>query len=116
MANATAELAQEYWKLLRSFEKLCHMAPVEARDRVLAQARYASSRLDSILSRAGMRIVTFDGAPFETNLPAVAINADDFAGEEAVVVERTIEPAIISDMVVVLTGKVLLADVNSARS
>ena len=90
--------------------------PLEARDRLLAQARYAGARLESILSQSGLKLVTFDGAAFETNLPAVAINADDFAGNEDVIVERTLEPAIIADMNVIITGKVLLASAPGEES
>ena len=108
MLNAMAELASEYWKLLKSFERAAVAAPDGARTRLLAQARYASARLESILDSVGMRVVALDGLPFEINMPAVAINADDFAGDERVVVERTIEPAIVSDMTVIITGKVYL--------
>jgi hypothetical protein len=103
-----AELASEYWKLLKSFERALAIVPDEARGRLLAQARYASTRLDTILRSVGMRVVVFDGSPFEINMPAVAINADEFVGVESVLVERTIEPAIVSDMTVVITGKVYL--------
>jgi hypothetical protein len=46
---------------------------------------------------------------FEVNLPASAINGEEFNEIRGPVVERTVEPAVISDMRVVLMGKVLLA-------
>ncbi|MGA7790696.1 MAG: hypothetical protein WCA56_21315 [Xanthobacteraceae bacterium] len=76
--------------------------------RLSAQARYAAGRLEALLSDAKMKIVSFDGMAFEVNLPAVAINGEDVSGLENVVVERTIEPAVIFDMNVIVMGKVFL--------
>jgi hypothetical protein len=103
-----AKLAAEYWKLHRSFERMAELVPPDARSRYLAQARFAAGRLDSLLQEVQMRVVSFDAQPFEVNLPAIAVNADDVAGLDQLIVERTIEPAVLRDMDVVLTGKVLL--------
>ena len=46
---------------------------------------------------------------FEVNLPASPINGDDFPNNVKAVVERTLEPAVISNMRVVSMGKVFLA-------
>jgi hypothetical protein len=109
MSNATAELASEYWKLLKGFERSITLVPEDARQRFAAQARYATTRLESILTASGMRLVSFDGQYFEENMPAVAVNADEVAGSAArLIVERTLEPAIVDGMTVVLTGKVYL--------
>jgi hypothetical protein len=104
-----AELAAEYWKLLRAFERAATLAPDAARDRLTAQARYSAGRLDSLIGKAGLRLASFDGMTFEINLPAVAVNAEDVAAFQALVVERTIEPTVLSDSTVILTGKVFLA-------
>jgi len=42
-------------------------------------------------------------------LPASAINGDEFQEGDTPIVERTLEPAVISNMRVVLMGKVYLA-------
>jgi hypothetical protein len=103
-----ARLAVEYWKLLRSFERAIDVTPHDAKVRLSAQARYAAGRLEELLSDAKMKIVSFDGMTFEVNLPAVAINGEDVSGLHNVIVERTIEPAVIFDMNVILMGKVFL--------
>jgi hypothetical protein len=77
----------------------------------LAQARYATGKLDAILTSAGMRLVAFDGLPFEINMPAIAVNADEYVDSENLIVERTLEPAIVLDMKVIITGKVYLVKV-----
>jgi hypothetical protein len=103
-----ARLAVEYWKLLRSFERIVESAPLDARTRLSAQVRYAANRLEGLLLDANMKVVSFDGVAFEVNLPAIAINGEDLVGLDNLVVEQTIEPAIVSDMTVLLMGKVLL--------
>ena len=109
MKRAMADLACEYWKLLRAFERSAGAAPEDARTRLAAQARYAGEKLDSILRGEGLRLVAFDGQRFEVNLPAVAVNAEDFLGDQDTLVERTLEPAIVSDEGVLVMGKVFLA-------
>jgi hypothetical protein len=104
-----AHLAVEYWKLLRSFEKAREMVPPDAKVRLSAQGRYAAGRLEALLSDAKMRLMSFDGILFEMNLPAIAINGEDVSGLEGAIVERTIEPAVLSGMTVILMGKVFLA-------
>jgi hypothetical protein len=107
-----AELASEYWKLLQAFERSVVLAPDSARARLGAQARYSSERLINLLERAGMRIVSFDGLKFEVNLPAIAINAEDIRPGQACVVERTLEPAVVADNCVIMTGKVFVAETS----
>jgi hypothetical protein len=107
-----AELASEYWKLLQAFERSVALAPDPAKARLAAQARYSSERLTNLLERAGMRIVSFDGMKFEVNLPAIAVNAGDISSEQACVVERTLEPAVVTDNSVILTGKVFVVETS----
>src|SRR4051812_4142195 len=95
---AFAVLAAEYWKLRRSFERMADLVPPDSRTRYLAQARYAAGRLESLLQESNMKLVTFDAQRFEVNLPLIAVNAEDVAGLTDLVVERTIEPAIMRGM------------------
>lgn len=103
-----AQLAVEYWKLLRTLDRAVTSVPEAARERLASQARYATAQLEIILKEQNTSIETFDGLDFEVNFPASPVNGDEFKGTNAIV-ERTIEPAVIRDMRVVLTGKVLLA-------
>jgi hypothetical protein len=104
-----ARLAVEYWKLLRVFERALDSVPEERRERFASQGRYAADRLDDLLRERKMSVQSFDGMDFEINLPASAVNGDEFPNRTDVVVARTIEPAVIADMRPVLMGKVYLA-------
>jgi hypothetical protein len=104
-----AFLAVEYWKLIRTSERAIAVVPEDAKERLASQVRYAASRLDALLNEQNMSLQAFDGMEFEVNLPAAAINGDEFQEAPASVVERTLEPAVISNMRVLLMGKVFLA-------
>lgn len=104
-----AQVAVEYWKLLRTVERAIDLVPSNAKERFASQARYSAARLDTLLIEQNMSVQGFDGVEFEVNLPASPINADDFSTTAEVVVERTLEPAVISNMGVMIMGKVFLA-------
>jgi hypothetical protein len=104
-----AQMAVEYWRLARLVTRAVELAPEDSRQRLAASARYTAARVNEILDGQKISIVEFDGADFEVNLPASPINGDAFPGEARLIVERTIEPAIICDTRVIITGKVLLA-------
>jgi hypothetical protein len=104
-----AQLAVEYWKLLKIVERAVSSAPENSRERLASQAGYAITRFETILIEQKISIQEFDGLDFEVNLPASPINGQDFRGDRHLIIERTIEPAIICDMRVIRMGKVLLA-------
>lgn len=106
-----ALLAIEYWKLLRAFERAITRLPQEHVAKSAAQLRFSANRLDALLQEGGLNLVTFDGQAYEPNMAATALNADDFSGEERLVVDSTVEPALIEDMTVIVFGKVLLKKV-----
>lgn len=105
---AIAELASEYWKLLRNYDHVLAAAPENLRAGLAAQAKFGARRLATILSGAGMRVETFDGVVYSVNLPVTAVNADDFADDVSPVIEQTLEPAIIFGTAAIKTGRVYL--------
>jgi len=102
-------MAIDYWKLLRSFERLASDAPTGKSARLEAQARFSAARLSSHLDDCGLRLVTFEGHTITAEMPIVAINADEFEGQPGVVVESTIEPAVIAGSRIVSVGRVVAA-------
>ncbi|GAB5426656.1 MAG: hypothetical protein Devi2KO_01150 [Devosia indica] len=102
-----AELAVEFWKLLRNYERVLDAAPENQKAGLAAQAKYGGRRLALILERNGMHVETFDGAIFSTNLPVAAVNGDEFI-DGSPVVDQTLEPAIVVGTTVIRTGRVFL--------
>lgn len=111
-----ARLAVEYWKLLKAFERTIGRLPHEHVAKTRAQLRFSSSKLDFLLKELGLNLVTFDGKTFESNIPATALNAEDFTDGEILIIESTVEPAVVENMNVLLMGKVVLKKIEQGAS
>jgi hypothetical protein len=102
-------LAVDYWKLLRSFERLASEAPADKSARLQAQARFSAGRLSTHLEAYGLQLATFEGQVIAAGMPVVAINANEFEGQPGVIVESTIEPAVFAGARIVSVGRVVAA-------
>jgi hypothetical protein len=103
-------LVVENWRLIRVLERIAGDLPVVDQPRVTAQARYSSRKLSDLLSDADMSIATFDGRPFEASLPVSAINLADFEKAEGLIVQETVEPAVLQGGRVAVLGKVIVSE------
>lgn len=103
-----AALAVEYWKLMASYEKALDLVPEDKSRRYYSQLKFSSIQLQTILTQASLKIVSFEGEEFHAGLPASADNLADFDEGESVIVSRTLEPAIIDDMAVLSKGRVIV--------
>ena len=108
--SAAAELAVDYWKLLKVCERLVKSLPEDRRKRAGAQVRFSASRLENHLDVLGIELLTFEGVQFGPELPAIAVNADDFGNAENLLVESAIEPAVIMHGKVVQNAQVTLKE------
>lgn len=88
------------------------MIPEPDRNRIASQIRYSEIQLKSIAAEAGLTLVTFDGEEYGPGCPASADNLEDFVSEDGLVVAKTLEPAVVRDMRIILSGRVLLAAQN----
>lgn len=107
-SSSLVALAVEYWRLLRAYDRLRGTVEGDAGARFAAQSRFALGRLEALLAEAGLRLAIFDGQPFHPGLPVRALNAEDFADEDGLVVAFTNEPTILADGRVVVLGTVTL--------
>jgi hypothetical protein len=114
-SNILAEFAVEHWKLLRAFERTIGRLPCEHAAKAAAQLRFSAGKLESLLKEGGLNLVTFEDQKFEPNMPATAINVDDFDDGELTIIEITIEPAVIQNMTVLHWGKVMLKKLKNDK-
>jgi len=105
-----AALAVQYWKLCEAFERVLDCLPEDRVPGVEAQLRFARRRLDTILAEAGLRLASYDGAPFTPDLPASPVNAEDIADGAPAIVAVTLEPTVIGAGGVLIAGKILLKE------
>jgi hypothetical protein len=108
--DALVKLATEYWRLLKLTERALMETPGEKTAGLAAQLRYSLNRLQTICAEGGLRLITYDREIYEPNLPVTIANDDEASSYENAVIERTIEPTIISDGQVVAMGKVFLKE------
>lgn len=111
-AHALADLATQYWKLCESFAAQIAASADGGAHRPADEAtlRYARSRLETILARAGMTMRVYTGQPWDGTLPPLAINAEELgnANPAQVRVGRTLEPTLLMNGGVMLAGTVML--------
>ncbi len=107
---AAGQLALDFWKLLRTAERIMAGLPEDKRIRVAAQLRFSSSRFDSHLESLGLSMPTFEGHQFGADLPAIAVNADDFESGENLIIDSAVEPALIWNGKVIQNARVMLRE------
>lgn len=108
--TAAGQLALDFWKLLRTSERMLASLPEDRRTRVAAQLRFSASRFESHLETLGLTMPTFEGQQFGADLPAIAANADDFKSCENLIIDSVIEPALIWNGKVIQSARVMLRE------
>jgi hypothetical protein len=103
-----AELTLECWRLLRVAQRLVRDQSSDRQAGALAQIRYVRTRVEAILGARGLRLVAYLDEPYSPNLPVTVANADEFQGNERLVIAETLEPTLLADGHVVAMGKVIL--------
>ncbi|WP_339853692.1 hypothetical protein [Roseovarius nubinhibens] len=107
-----AQLCVEYWKLAAATEKALSVVLASDGKRLEAQLKFSKRQLDVLLQDLGLRLVDFSGERFHPGLAVSVDNPSDFEEDEALVVGKTIEPTVMSDMTVIRLGRVIVAPVE----
>ncbi len=110
---AVTDMAVDFWKLLRVSERIMSALPEEKRKRIAAQVRFSAGRLESHLDVLGVSLPTFEGQVFGPELPAIAVNADEFEDVEILIVDSAVEPAVILNSKVIQNARVMLKEGNA---
>lgn len=107
-----AQLCVEYWKLAAATEKALSVVLASDGKRLVAQLKFSKRQLDVLLQDLGLRLVDFSGERYHPGLAVSVDNPGDFEEDEALVVGKTIEPTVMSDMSVIRLGRVIVAPVE----
>ncbi len=107
-----AQLCVEYWKLARATEKALDSILSKDGIRLEAQLKFSKRQLDVLLQDLGLRLVDFSGERFHPGLAVSVDNPSDYEEDEALVVGKTLEPTVMSDMTVIRLGRVIVAPVE----
>ena len=82
-------------------------------NRYVSQLRYFQRKLDESLETAGLKLVNVEGHPFDAGMAASALNLNDFAPDDNLLVEQMVEPIIMGPEGLVRTGTVMLRKIQS---
>ena len=110
--ESVAQLCVEYWKLAAATEKALSGVLASDGKRLEAQLKFSKRQLDVLLQDLGLRLVDFSGERFHPGLAVSVDNSGDFEEDEALVVGKTIEPTVMSDMTVIRLVRVIVAPVE----
>jgi hypothetical protein len=113
--ESVAQLCVEYWELAAATEKALSGVLASDGKRLEAQLKFSKRQLDVLLQDLGLRLVDFSGERFHPGLAVSVDNSGDFEEDEALVVGKTIEPTVMSDMTVIRLGRVIVAPVEQEK-
>lgn len=116
-AEALALVASEWFKAARRLSRLTLETSPARFERERALLAYSQGRVEDILAKNGLRLITHEGTEFSPQIPAEPVNPEDFDTDEGLVVHETLEPTVIFDGRVLTRGLVVLAkeDKNALR-
>jgi hypothetical protein len=101
--EALGKLAVEYWRLLRSYERVIATLPPD--NRMMSVARNGERKLQSILESAEIAVISYEGQDYSPNLAVSLINLDEFGASDLLKISQMIEPTLMHAGEVISVGK-----------
>jgi hypothetical protein len=92
--HALIELSIESWRLCRLFERVLTKLDAGEATRYANQIRYFQKNLEGHLEAGGLKLVSHEGQPYDTGMAVIALNMEDFAPDDVLVVDRMVEPVV----------------------
>lgn len=113
LTNSLLDIAVESWRFSRLFDRLLMKLDAGEQGRYRGQFRWFQRKLEDALTDAGMRIVNVEGHAFDPGMAATPLNIEEFGPDDALVVDRMIEPIIMGSERVTRSGTVTLRNAKS---
>ncbi len=107
-----AQLCVEYWKLSAVTEKALGTLESKDRKRLQAQLKFSKRQLELILKELGLRLIDFCGEHYHPGLAISVDNLADHNEDEQLVISKTLEPTVMSNMKVIRLGRAIIAPVQ----
>jgi hypothetical protein len=106
--DALIRLATECWRLLRTVQRTQQTLDADQQRRIGSRVAFVERAMSEELAAFGIKLVEFNGQQYGPELPATAVNADEFAATDTLVVDQTIEPAVLGPDGLMKSGTVTL--------
>ena len=105
-------LVIDSWRLMIANKQIIADLPHQKQKPAEAKTRHLRKKMCShitkLLQENNIEMCVYDGKPYDSHYPIQAINADEFADGEKLVVQETLEPALINEGRVIHFAKVVL--------
>ena len=101
-------LAVESWRFSKVFERLAHRLDAVEIARYVSQLDYFRQRIEENLASIDLTLVNMEGHDFDPGMAVRALNLDDFAPDDTLVIEQMIEPIVMGSEGLRRQGAVLL--------
>lgn len=113
LMNSLITIASETYRLQNVFEKAISKLEIDEQKKYMSQYSWFSKKVSKALEEANLKLVVFEGQPYDPGMAATPLNIDDFETNDLLYVSQTIEPTILQEDKVVKTGTVILGRVES---
>lgn len=105
-------IAVECWRFSRLFSKVVSKLDAGEATRYANQLRYFQKRVDESLESSGYKLVNVEGQPYDPGIAASALNLEDFAPDDVLLVDQMVEPIIMGCNGLRKQGTVMLRKVG----
>jgi len=108
LSNSLINLTMESWRFSKLFERILTKIDAGERSRYESQHQWYLKKLQETLDDAGMKLVNIEGHKYEAGVAATALNIDEFAQNDSLVIKQMLEPIIMGSEGVLRQGTVIL--------
>jgi len=110
--SALIDAAVEGWRFSRLFSRLISKLDAGESSRYLSQQRYFQKKISESLEDVGLKLVNVEGQVYDPGIAATALNLEDFAPHDVLMVEQMVEPIIMDANGLCRSGTVMLMQVE----
>ena len=112
LAQSVINMAVESWRFAKVFDRLLGKLDAGEQNRYKNQFRWFLKKVDEALEQSDMQIVNVEGHAFDPGMAATPLNMEEFDANDILIVDKMLEPIIMSKEGLVKTGTVTLMKVE----
>jgi hypothetical protein len=113
LEQSLIDVAVESWRFSRLFMRAVGKLDAGEAGRYQNQLRYFLKKVDENLESNGLKLVNVEGQPYDAGMAASALNLEEFAPEDLLLVDQMVEPIIMGPNGLRKEGTVMLRKVQA---
>lgn len=108
LSQALIDTVVESWRFAKLFSRMISKLDAGESNRYVNQYRFYLKRLGENLEHSGMRLVNLEGMGYDPGMAVTAINIEDFAPDDKLLVDQMVEPIIMGQEGLLRSGTIML--------